>query len=243
MATRLPLLADCLINISFHADDLVHTVAFDADGGTNTEGLLTLTNDDGASTVVLDTSNTLALLVAAVKAVRGFDCSPTPGLLSSMDTQKSALTQRVISDMSATEVTKDGMKAMVFTNDYEACAASSTVALATAVAIPTHLEENAVLSFVVDGADAGAAGDATMNFLGNNLGNEVDLPGVFPATDIEAAWDTIAPVTAPTVAINGATEVRKDVAMDLSMVRQIKLYSVGNAANAVVNVHGWLILP
>ena len=243
MAIRFPFLADCLITINFTANDLIHTVAFDADGGTNSEGLLTLTNDDGATTVVLDTSNTLAKLVAAVNAVRGFNCKPFPGLLSSMDTQASALTQRVISDMAATTVPREGMKAMVFTNAYEACAASSTVALATAVAIPTRLEENAILSFVVDGADAGATGDATMNILGNNLGDEVDLPGVFPATAIEAAWDTIAPVTAPTVAINADTEVRKDVAIDLSMIRQMKLYSVGNADDAVVNVHGWLILP
>jgi len=243
MATRLPLLADCLINISYHGNSLVHTVAFDADGSTNNEGLLTLTTDAGASTIKIDTSNTLAKLVAAVKAVAGFDCKPTPGLLSSMDTQASALTQRVISDMAATVVTKGGIKAMVFTNAYEACAASSTVALATALAIPTKLRDDAILEMVVDGADAGATGDATLNFLGNNLGDEVCLPGVFPATDVEAAWTTLAPITAKTVAINGATEVRKSLAIDLSMIRQFKLYSVGNADDAVVNVHGWLVLP
>ena len=243
MSTRLPLLADCLINISFHADDLVHTATFDADGGTNTEGLLTLTNDDGASTVVIDTSNTLEKLVAAVQAVRGFECKPTPGLLSSMDTQASALTQRVISDMAATEVTRDGIKCLVFTNAYEACAASSTVALATALAIPTKLEDTAILEMVVDGADAGATGDATLNFLGNNVGLENSLPGVFPATAVEAGWETIVSIAAKTVAINGETEVRKNLPIDLSMIRQFKLNSVGNADNAAVNVHGWLILP
>ena len=239
MSTRLPLLADCLINISFHADDLVHTATFDADGGTGTEGLLTLTNDDGASTVVLNTSNTLARLVAAVKAVRGFDCAPTPGLLSSLVSTNTGLAARIVSDMAATEVPRHGLKAMVFTNDYEVMTASQATALISSVAIPVGNAPLVGLSLSVDGADAGAAGNATFKFVNNPLGARNALPGIFPATAYEAAFDTEGLFdTEPSLTINGTTEVTKTFQEQTYGAHHIKLASVTNGDNAVLNVKG-----
>lgn len=245
MSERIPLLADCMLSISYHGIGALATVAYVKDDGVDSEGQFTFTVDGTATTIDCDDEATLAELVAAISALTGWKATPTPGLLSTMSTEYTTAlaTPRATGDLATTTVGPSGVKAMIFANDYEVMAASATTVLLSSVAIPTSLAKEAAFSFVVDGADAGATGDATMNFQGNNLGADNALPRVFPATAVEASWDTIAPLTAPTVAINGATEVRKNVSADLSSIRQVKLYSVGNADDAVVNVHGWLVKP
>jgi len=233
-----PLLASHMLNISYHGISAVHTVAFDADGGANTEGQFTFTDDAGAATVDCDAYNTLADLVAAIDGLKSFRCKPTPGLLSTMSTEASGLTQRVVSDMAATDVPSTGIKAMVFTNDYEEVPASGTSVLISSIGVPVGNAEYGAITMSVTGADAGATDDATLNFNNNTIGANNALPGVFPAEDYEDAWSTISPFTSPTVAINGVTEAIKTVQENMYGLGHLKLTSVGNADNAVIQVSG-----
>jgi len=238
MQHSLPLLATHMLNISYTGISAVHTVAFDADGGASTEGRFTFTDDSGAATVDCDTYATLAALVTAIDGLKGFRCKPTPGLLSTMVTEASGLTQRVVSDMAATTVERHGVAVMVFTNDYEVVPASATNALISSIAVPVGNAEFSAITMNIKGADAGATGDATLNFVNNALGANNALPGVFPATDYEAAWGTIAPFTAPAVAIGGVSQVIETVQQDTFGLGHLKIASVGNADNAVLQVNG-----
>ena len=241
---RIPLLADCMLQISYHGTGASKTVAFDADGGTNTEGRFTFTVDGSATTVDCDTYNTLATLVPAINAVSGFRCKATPGLLSTTSTEASGLTQRVVSDMAATAVDEHGIRAMIFTYAYEVMPASATTALVSSVAIPTNNEELGSLVHKFVGADAGATGNVTFNYLSNYLGAPNYLPTVFPATAYEAAFDTVTEwSSSPVEALNGATDVQGTTQVSFAGMPHVKLSSVVNADDAVVNVQGWLCKP
>lgn len=237
------LLATNMLTISYHGIAAEHTVAFDADGGTNTEGRFTFTVDGVATTVDCDDYATLSALVTAINAMAGWKCKPTPGLLSTMSTEASGLTQRVVSDLATTAVDEHGIKAMIFTNDYEVIAASTTTTLISSVAVPTGHEEHASLSHEIVGADAGATGDVTFNYVANRLGSQNYLPTVFPATDYEAAFDTAIAFTSPVVALNGNTDVKESTQQDLGGLPHIKILSVVNADDAAVNVQAWLVRP
>lgn len=241
---QIPLLADCMLQISYHGTGASKTVAFDENGGANTEGQFTFTVDGAATTVDCDAFNTLATLVPKINTLTGWKCSATPGLLSTMATEKSAITQRVVSDMATTNVDTHGVKAMIFTNAYEVMPASLTSALISSVAIPTGNKELCSLVHEFAGADAGATGNATFNYVSNSLGAPNALPSVFPATAYEAAFDTVPEwANSPVEAINGATSVRATTQVSLAGMPHIKLSSFINADNAVVNVKGWLIRP
>ena len=235
----IPLLADCMLAISYHGISLVHTAAFDENGGTNTEGRLTLIDDSGTTNIDTDTSDTLTKLVTAVNALTGWQCKATPGLLSSMGTQKSVLGPRLVDDMATTVVDRNGIKGMVFINDYEVMAASATTALISSVPVPIGNAPLCGLSLSVDGADAGAAGLGTFVFVNNPLGARNALPTLFPPTAYEAAFDTEGLFdTAPALTINGTTEVTKTFQEQTYGARHIKLGSVTNGDNAVLNVKG-----
>jgi len=239
---NISLLADCMMTLSYRSSTSVRTVAFDENGGANTEGRFTFTVDGAATTVDCDGFNTLATLVAKINSLGGWRCKATPGLLSTMSTEKSGLTQRIVSDMAATAVDENGIKLMVFTNAYEVMPASTTTALVSSVAIPT---DNTELSSVVHefvGADAGATGNVTFNYVSNPLGAPNSLPSKFPASTYEAAWGT-APewASSPVEALNGNTDVRGTTQVSFAGMPHAKLLSVINADNAVVNVQGYLI--
>jgi len=236
---NLPLLASHMLNISYTGISKIHTVAFDENGGTNTEGRFTFTDDSGAATVDCDTYATLTLLVKAIDGLKGFRCKPTPGLLSSMVTEKSLLTQRVVSDLATTVVERHGLAVMVFTNDYEEMPASATTGLISSVPVPVGNAPIGGLSLSCDGADAGATGNATFNFVNNPLGASNALPTVFPATDYEAAIDTESLFdSSPFMAINGVTEVKGTFQENIYGVQHIKMFSVTNGDDAVLNVKG-----
>ena len=231
-----------MMTISYRSSTAARTVAFDENGGTNTEGRFTFTVDGVATTVDCDTYNTLATLVAAINALGGWRCKATPGLLSTMSTEKSGLTQRVVSDMAATAVDEHGIRAMIFTNAYEVMPASATTALISSVSVPTGNEELSSLVHRFVGADAGAAGNVTFNYVANYLGNPSAVSPLFPATDYEAAFDTVIEwASSPVEALNGATDVQATTQVSLAGMPHIKLSSVINADDAVVNVQAWLI--
>jgi hypothetical protein len=235
----LPLLAAEMLNISYHGTGALATVAFDENGGTNTEGRFTFTVDGSATTVDCDSYNTLATLVPQIDGLTGWACKATPGLLSTMSTEKSGLTQRVVGDLPTTTVDKSGVRAMIFTNDYEVMPASATTALISSVGIPVGHALLVGLNLSIDGADGAAAGDGTFNFVNNPLGAANALPGIFPASDYEAAWDTDGYFgTAPVLAINGATEVTKTIQQETYGMMHMKLLSVTNGDDAVLNVKG-----
>jgi len=236
---KLLILANEMLHISYHGTGALATVAFDENGGTNTEGRFTFTVDGAATTVDCDTYNTLATLVPQIDGLTGWACKSTPGLLSTMSTEKAGLTQRVVGDMAATTVDMSGIRAMIFTNDYEVMPASATTALVSSVGIPVGNALLVGLSLSVDGADGGATGDATFNFVNNALGAANALPGIFPKSAYESAWETGSYfATAPFVTINGATEATKTVQQETYGMMHMKLLSVQNADNAVVNVKG-----
>ncbi len=237
----IPLLADCMLNISYHGTGALATIAFDEDGGANTEGEMTLTVDGAAVTVDTDAYNTLATLVPAIAgAAAGWRCVATPGLVSTMSTEKSGLAQRLVNDMATTTVDKHGVSAMVFINDYEVMGASATTTLISSVPIPTGNAENVGLVHWLDGADAGATGNATFNYLANRLGAPNALGKNFPNTAYDAAWDTVAEwSSSPVEAINGSTAVQATTSVSCVGMPHIKLATVINADDAVLNVKGW----
>jgi hypothetical protein len=241
---RIPLLADCMLQISYRSSAAVRTVAFDANAGANTEGQFTFTVDGAATTVDCDAFNTLATLVAKINSLGGWRCNATPGLISSMSTELSVLTQRALSDMATTAVDEHGIKAMIFTNAYEVMPASATTALVSSVAIPTGNKELGSVVHKFVGADSGAAGNVTFNYIANSLGAPNSLPSVFPATAYEAAFGT-APIwsASPVEVLNGNTEVQGTTQVSFAGMPHAKLSSVINADNAVVNVQGWLQRP
>lgn len=239
---KTPLLASCMLTISYHGIGVGATVAFDADGGANTEGQFTFTVAGVATTVDCDAFNTLATLVPKINSLTGWRCNAFPGLLSTLSTEASGLTQRVVSDMAATAVDRSGIRAMIFTNAYEVIGASATTTLISSVPVPTGEHEGCSVTHQIVGADAGATGNVTFNYVSNRLGDKNSLPSVFPATAYEAAFDTI-PFSAQAVALNGATAVKDTAQVSMLGIPQAKVLSVINADDAVVNVQGWLQRP
>ncbi len=241
----IPLLADCMMTISYDGAGALATVAFDEDGGTNSEGRMTLTVDGTAVTLDTDTYDTLTKMVAAVEAAaHGWRCVATPGLVSSMGTQKAALAQRLVNDAATTTVDKQGVRAMIFINDYEVMPASATTALISSVPIPTGNHSECGLVHWLDGADGAAAGNATFNYYANRLGAPNALGKNFPNTDYDAAWDTVAEwSSSPVEAINGATAVQGSTEVSCVGMPHIKLATVINADDDVLNVKGWFHRP
>jgi len=232
------LIAPSLLYVRYTGAETIATMAFDADGGTDTDGLLTLASGTTSSTTNCAAYTTLATLVAAVNLVDDWEARPYWGLATTTVTEKTALgTQRPLADTaSVSMLDKLYHPTLTGTNTYEVLPASATTALLTALAVQTDRTDSANLVLNVDGADAGATGDATFNFISNPAG-ELNVARNWSSTQY---WDTVSIDDNMIVAINGSTEAQYAPSVDISCYSQIKLLSVINADDAVLKVWGSL---
>lgn len=231
---RLNLLADHLLRITYTGSAAAPTVAFDADGGTNSNGLLTLT-DSAAHAIAIDSYATLTLLVAAINALTGWVAEPTPGLAAATVTKATDWSgRRALSDLAATALVKGGaaVPVMVFATAYETVPLSATTALLSAVAVATDHHGDGSVTCWLQGADAGAAGNAVFNLVSNPAGNRTSVRDNWTAGE---EWDTVA-AAAITVAVNGATAVLSTHATNMQGFAQVKLGSVTNGDDAALKV-------
>jgi len=233
-----PILAPALLYLRYTGTHSVHTVTFDADGGTGTEGRLTLIDDTGTTTFDANTYSTLTTLVAAINVLggRGWAATPFYGLAEATVTGKTALAQRVLSDMAATTVTKVPMMVMIPTNDYEVVA-NATATLKTALAIATGFAADASVQLVIDGTGAGT-GNVTYNVIANPYGGAYNVAPNWDIASFADYWDTLTLSSSLVIAGNGTTEARKTVQLDCTGIPQIRFVSVIQANANDFNVSG-----
>ena len=242
---RNSILAPFMLRIKYSGDDALHTCAFARVSGTNSEGLLTLTDDTGALTFNCDAYATLTTLIDAINAYtagRGWAATPCYGLPEALITEATGLTQRVISAMSATTVPKTGLATMIFTNDYEVVG-TGAVSLLTARALPTFDNDNTSIQMVVDGTDAGYSSNVTYDVFSNPLGKKDNVAPNWDISGFTTSWDTVTLSASLVIAVNGLTEARKTIQLDCNGVPQIKFSSVTNANAGNVNVGGTFNVP
>ncbi|MFH1497219.1 MAG: hypothetical protein ABII82_05265 [Verrucomicrobiota bacterium] len=241
------ILADCLLYLESNGKAGPCTAAFDADAGTGTNGVLTLIDDNGTHTIVVNSYATLATLVAAINAFVGWKATPRIGLAAAQVTKNDALVPgaglgRPLADLATTVVPDDGrsIRALIFTNAYELINLSATGTLLTSLALPTLNSQLANLVLRCQGADAGATGFATFNFVANANGDAMDARRVFTLTP---DWDTVTLSEDVQLTINGASEVQQSFQIDAAGLPQIKLNTVINGDDAILKVWGSLYIP
>jgi hypothetical protein len=234
-----PLLASNLLYITYDGRLGAATIAFDADGHTDNEGLLTLT-DTAAHTFGCGDYANLGLLAAAISAQAGWKATIASGLTKTTAHTATGLgTARPCADTTATAIVPGvATAALNFANAYEIMAAGAETAVLTARAVPTWLSSSVGLIVELTGADDGASGNAEFRFIGNFRGDpcrafDVDRP---------VAWDTVPLWDAVTAAINGATAVRATFGADCGAVPQLRLASVVNPDDAVLNIAGYVLV-
>jgi len=228
-----------LLMVRYKGSAVTATLAFDANGGTGTEGLLTLVDDTTTSTFNTDAYPTLTTLVAAINAnnLPNWEAAPFQGLATTTVTKRTTLgTIRPLSDTASTDVSGGDLTAtMTCTNTYEVMPASSTTSTLTALAVATELKGQVFLTLNCLGADGGATGVAEFTFVGNPLG---DPRNVSTNWTVTPAWDTSSLDTTIQADINANVAVQTSFLVTLAPIPQIKLASITNGDNAALKVWG-----
>ena len=242
-----PTLASELLYLRYHGQDTVHTVEFDNAGGT-AAGLLTITDDDGANAFDLGivAYDTLSELVAGIEAISDdWEVIPHIGLDKALGLTTANLATRPVSSVASISVVRGNKStvAIPFTNDYEILAATATTTLVSCKAIEVMQYDQITLSFNILGADALAAGDLDVNVFANNptraaKAGDVRMQTMREALD-EDEWTTL-PIDDEQIsfAINGNTRVRYIQTLDVRGLSFLKLGSVVNADDDVVQFQG-----
>lgn len=213
---RQSMLLPTLLQVEMTDDDqAVHTVAFDADGGT-AAGLLTLTDDDGANAFDLGLAayDTLTDLKAAINALPEWGAQGPMGVDESITLTTAALIERDVAvangvtDLTSQTIMRNfWLDSIDFTNDYLVIQESATLAPATAQAINVAQYDECVIECEIWAANAAAAGTVLIDVFGCN-----PKRSVHPSEDrMQTSWEALQDATWSTVALDDE-QIEQDLA-------------------------------
>ena len=237
---QIPILATHAIQIRYRGTSSVFTIAVDGDGGT-TAGLLTLTDDDGASAFDLGAAayDTGAELVVAINAItdtgweaRLFRCHDLAPILSTVDLN----TASKFSDLATCSVPRHWTNYLEFAATTETILAATTEVLDRSMPFPCA--GMGMAKVVCQSVLSGAGTDVVTFTLVSATPQQttVDTSNVEGSTVLtelgDSDWDTDANTGGMGVTSNGTTQVRENFQLDFRGYLFVKIGKVTNAAAA-----------